>query len=47
MKKLVKDIVNFSGEFVTEKFSFLWTDWGEIYGPIHKYALDHFKGIEN
>jgi len=46
-EKLIKDIMDLSGEFVTEKFSFLWADWGKIYGPIHKYALDCFRNAGN
>jgi hypothetical protein len=46
-EKLLKDISDLSGEFITEKFSFLWTDWGKIYGPIHKYALDRFRQSGN
>lgn len=46
-ENLVNDIMNLSGEFVTEKFSFLWADWGKIYGPIHKYALDRYREAVN
>lgn len=46
-ENLVNNIMNLSGEFVTEKFSFLWADWGKIYGPIHKYALDHYRKTAN
>ena len=42
-EKLIKDIINLSGEFVTDKFSFFWTDWGKIYGPIHRHAIDNYK----
>ncbi|MFA6158021.1 MAG: NUDIX hydrolase [Candidatus Paceibacterota bacterium] len=46
-ESLIKDIMDLSGEFVTDKFSFLWADWGKIYGPIHKYALDSFRKMGN
>ncbi|MDP3875098.1 MAG: NUDIX domain-containing protein [bacterium] len=46
-ENLVKDMLALSGEFVTDKFSFLWSDWGKIYGPIHKYALEHFREAES
>ncbi|MFA6295131.1 MAG: NUDIX hydrolase [Candidatus Paceibacterota bacterium] len=46
-ENLVKDIEDLSGEFVTDKFSFFWADWGKIYGPIHKYALELFREIRN
>lgn len=46
-EKLVSNIMELSGEFVTEKFSFHWADWGKIYGPIHKYALDCFRETVN
>lgn len=41
-ENLIKDMMDLSGEFVTDKYSFLWSDWGKIYGPIHKYAFDYF-----
>lgn len=44
-EKLILDISNLSGEFVTEKFSFQWSDWGKIYGPIHKYAFEAYNKL--
>ncbi len=37
---LMKAITDLSGEFITDRFSFLWSDWGKIYGPLHQYALE-------
>jgi 8-oxo-dGTP pyrophosphatase MutT (NUDIX family) len=42
---LVNNIKNLSGEFITEKFSFLWSDWGKVYGPIHEYAIREFNKL--
>ena len=44
-QNLVNNIKNLSGEFVTEKFSFLWSDWGKVYGPIHEYAIREFNKL--
>jgi 8-oxo-dGTP pyrophosphatase MutT (NUDIX family) len=40
---LIDAIDNLSGEFVTDKFSFSWSDWGKIYGPIHQYTLEWYE----
>lgn len=40
---LVRAINDLSGEFVTDKFSFAWSDWGKIYGPIHQYTVEWYK----
>lgn len=37
---LIKAMENLNTEFVTDKFSFKWTDWAKIYSPIHKIALE-------
>jgi len=44
---LLKDMLSLTGEFVTDKFSFLWADWSKIYTPIHKYAIDCFRKINS
>lgn len=38
-RTLIERMRNLSGEFKTEKFSFLWLDWGKIYAPIHQAAI--------
>jgi 8-oxo-dGTP pyrophosphatase MutT (NUDIX family) len=43
---LVEDMKNLSGEFATDKFSFLWSDWGKIYAPIHAEALRWYNSFE-
>jgi len=40
---LIQDILNLTGEFKTDKYSFSWADWGKIYGPIHAHALEWYK----
>lgn len=40
---LIKSITDLSGEFITDKYSFLWSDWGKIYGPIHRYGLEWYE----
>ncbi len=41
-KRLVKSMEDLVGEYVSEKFSFLWSDWGKIYAPIHRHALEGY-----
>jgi|SRR6185312_14213750 len=41
--KLTQDMLNLIGEFKTDKYSFEWSDWGKIYGPIHVHALEWYK----
>ncbi len=43
---LVEEMTNLSGEFITDKFSFFWSDWGKIYAPIHKHAPEWYKDSE-
>lgn len=40
---LVEDMINLTGTYQTSKFSFEWNDWGKIYGPIHKVAIERHK----
>jgi ADP-ribose pyrophosphatase YjhB (NUDIX family) len=42
---LIQTMSSLSGEFITNKFSFLWSDWGKIYGPIHQYGLEWYTNI--
>lgn len=44
-KNLVASMKNLSGDFVTERFSFSWADWGKIYAPIHEHAIEKFNAL--
>lgn len=42
-KALVDEMRRLTGEYVTDKFSFKWADWGKIYAPIHDFALQEYR----
>jgi 8-oxo-dGTP pyrophosphatase MutT (NUDIX family) len=39
-KNLIVEMDKLTTEFVKPNFSFKWSDYGKIYSPIHKMALD-------
>jgi 8-oxo-dGTP pyrophosphatase MutT (NUDIX family) len=40
---LVDQMRDLTGEYVTDKYSFKWSDWGKVYAPIHRLALDEYN----
>lgn len=39
-KELINSMDMLDSEYITDKFSFKWSDWAKIYGPIHRVALE-------
>lgn len=46
-RELVEAMNELTGEYVTEAFSFQWSDWGKIYAPIHAFAMDEYLLFSN
>ncbi|MDP1625050.1 MAG: NUDIX hydrolase [bacterium] len=42
-ENLIRAMEQLTGKFVTEKYSFEWKDWGKVYAPIHRLALENLR----
>lgn len=44
---LIEAMEGLTGEFNADEFSFRWSDWGKIYAPLHRYALEYYRKLND